>query len=91
MTKERVEVIGAGRSAVIDDFRLLELDGARVGRRSRRDKGHPSAVAAAFRFFRAGGEPPIPYARLLETTQATLVARDALASGDAAPRQVRLI
>ena len=88
--KERVEVIGADRSAVIDDFRVLELDGARVEWRTRRDKGHPSTVAAAFRFFRAGGEPPIPYARLVETTQATLVARDALARGDAAPQQVRL-
>ena len=90
MTKERVEVIGAGRSAVIDDFRLLELDGGRVGRRSRRDKGHESAVAAAFRFFRAGGEPPIPYAQLVETTRATLLARAALARGDGAPQQVRL-
>jgi predicted dehydrogenase/threonine dehydrogenase-like Zn-dependent dehydrogenase len=90
MTKERVEVIGAGRSAVIDDFRVLELDGSRVGRRSRRDKGHASAVAAAFRFFRAGGEPPIPYARLVETTRATLVARAALVQGDCAPQRVHL-
>ena len=90
MTKERVEVIGAGRSAVIDDFRLLELDGARVGRRARRDKGHPAIVAAAFRFFRAGGEPPIPYVRIVETTSATLLARAALGRGDGAPQKVRL-
>lgn len=89
MTKERVEVIGAGRSAVIDDFRSLELDGSSRGRRGRRDKGHAAAVAAAFRFFRDGGEPPVPYDRLVETTRATLVARAALASGDSSPQRVR--
>jgi predicted dehydrogenase/threonine dehydrogenase-like Zn-dependent dehydrogenase len=88
MSKERVEVIGSGRSAVIDDFRRVELDGRRRSGRSRRDKGHADAVAAAFRFFREGGEPPVPYERMLETTRATFVARGALAAGDTAPRPV---
>lgn len=86
MPKERLEIIGAGRGAVLDDFRRVETYGS--GRRSRlpavpqRDKGHGAMLAAALRFFRDGGEPPIPYERLLETTEATLIARRALADGD---------
>jgi predicted dehydrogenase/threonine dehydrogenase-like Zn-dependent dehydrogenase len=88
MSKERIEVIGAGRSATLDDFRALELDGKSVTRRGKRDKGHAAAMAAAFAYFRNGGAPPIPYERLLETTKTTLIARDALASDDDLPRQV---
>ena len=88
MTKERVEVLGGGKSATLDDFRSLELDGKLVGRRGKRDKGHAAAVAAAFAFFRDGGTPPIAYDCLIETTRATLIARDALASGDERPQPV---
>jgi hypothetical protein len=35
-------------------------------------------LQAGFEFFRNGGDPPIPYDRLIETTRATLLARDAL-------------
>jgi polar amino acid transport system substrate-binding protein len=88
MRKERLEVLGGGRSAAIDDFRGVELhpSKARVPNplaRSR-NKGHRAIIEAAVRFFREGGEPPIPYARLLETTRATLVARRSCASGTTA-------
>jgi predicted dehydrogenase len=84
MAKERVEVLGAGRSAVIDDFRRVMLHESR-GRLPRpggvtKDKGHRAALEAFLGFLRAGGPPPIAYDRLLETTRATLVARDALTS-----------
>jgi len=89
MAKERIEVIGGGRSAVIDDFRRVELRGggglgrSRLRRRlpARRDKGHATLLGEAMRFFAEGGTAPIPYPRLFETTRATLVARDALARG----------
>ena len=90
MPKERVELLGGGRSTVLDDFRHSD---AYVGRRRERgrrlagqDKGHGSTLEAAMRFFADGGEPPIPYRRLFETTRATLLARDALSAGDSAPR-----
>jgi len=94
MAKERVEVMGDGRSAVIDDFRRVELLGGRAWRRfkrtnrsilPRRDKGHGALLSEAFGFFRDGGEPPIPYRRLVETTKATLLARDALSAGRRGP------
>lgn len=83
MYKERVELIGSGRSAVIDDFRRLELNGRR--RRSSRGKGHRELLTAAVEFFRDGGSPPIPYERMLETTEITLRARTALAAGSTSP------
>ena len=88
MAKERIEVHGGGRSAVIDDFRAHRLYGDARGGLIRtpsalatQDKGHGAALDAALEFFRAGGDPPVPYARLLETTRVTLMARDALAGG----------
>jgi hypothetical protein len=83
MAKERIEVLGAGRSAVIDDFRRVQLHGGR-GRAApavalSKDKGHRGALERFLAFAGTGGEPPIPYERLLETTRATLIARAALA------------
>jgi predicted dehydrogenase/threonine dehydrogenase-like Zn-dependent dehydrogenase len=89
LAKERVEVLGSGRSAVIDDFRRLELFPRSGGLGERmpraRDKGHGAMLAAAARFFRDGGAPPVPYERLVATTRATLAARAALGRGERAP------
>jgi predicted dehydrogenase/threonine dehydrogenase-like Zn-dependent dehydrogenase len=81
LEKERIEAFRGGRAAVIDDFRRVRLFPRRLGKRlqsRRQGKGHSELVRASFRFFQDGGVPPIPYDRLLETTRATLVARDAL-------------
>ena len=90
--KERIEVIGAGRTGLIDDFKRPEL----YSRRSlpqppglRRDKGHAAILEAALRFFGEGGQPPVPYERIIETTRVTLVAREALVAGDSSPRSIR--
>jgi predicted dehydrogenase len=85
MPKERIEIIGAGKSLVIEDFRRLVRHGARP--RFRRptiaqDKGHAALLGSALAFFREGGTPPIPYAELLATSRACLVARDLLERGD---------
>ena len=93
MAKERIEVLGAGRSAVIDDFRRVRLHGEKAGRpalpeRPVKDKGHEAALRRFLAFASRGGEPPIPYERLIETTQATLIARDALAAGITGPQPI---
>ncbi|HEV2075227.1 MAG TPA: Gfo/Idh/MocA family oxidoreductase, partial [Thermoleophilaceae bacterium] len=89
MPKERVEVLGGGRSAVIDDFRRVERFPSKrqlVPTPPRRtDKGHGALLEQALRFFREGGPPPVPYERILETTEATLMARDALDAGRREP------
>lgn len=85
LAKERLEVFRGGRAAVIDDFRKVRLYPGRTGRgrfaSGRQDKGHADIVRASFEFFQHGGEPPIPYDRLVETTRAMLAARDALHRG----------
>jgi predicted dehydrogenase/threonine dehydrogenase-like Zn-dependent dehydrogenase len=93
MAKERVEVLGAGRSAVIDDFRRVRLYTARPGRpsvpaRPVKDKGHEALLRRFLDLASAGGVPPIPYARLVETTRITLIARDALATGTTEPQRL---
>ncbi len=83
--KERVEVFGGGRVAVLDDFRALEL--VHAGRRQvsrerlRQDKGHQAAWEAFLSAIRAGGPAPIPYEQLLGVTRATFAAVESLRSG----------
>ena len=85
--KERVEVFGGGRAAVLDDFRRLELAGGgrrRVIRsRWKQDKGHRELWAAFVDAIRSGGQPPIPYADLIAVARATLAAVESLHSGEA--------
>lgn len=89
LPKERLEVFGGGRAAVLDDFRRLEL--ASGGRRDvmrsllRQDKGHRALWQAFAAAVAAGGPPPIPVGELLAVSQATLAARDSLRLGQALP------
>jgi len=83
--KERVEALGGGRVAVLDDFRVLETAAGgrrRVWRsRLRQDKGHAAELAAFVHAVRTGGPMPIPFTSLIRTTLATLRIIDALRSG----------
>jgi len=85
--KERVEVFGGGRAAVLDDFRRLEMvDGSRrrtAGSRLRPDKGHAGLWSAFLTAVAQGGEPPIPYGELLAVAEATLAAAESLRRGAA--------
>ena len=80
--KEKVEVFCAGRVAVLDDFRSLELakDGHRriVRDRFSQNKGHRAAWKSFLDAVRAGGPPPIPYSTLIGVTRATFQAAEAL-------------
>ena len=53
-----------------------------------KDKGHQALFERFLAFARDGGEPPIPYASLLETTMATLGAREALRAAPGVPRRL---
>jgi predicted dehydrogenase len=73
--KERIEVFGGERVAVLDDFRTLEC--WRAGRRrtwsSRwgQDKGHRQVWNAFIRAIADGGPAPIPADELFASTRAT--------------------
>ena len=87
--KERVEVFSAGRVAVLDDFRSLEL--VQNGRRKvfhsrlRQDKGHGLEWQAFVDAIRAGGPAPIPYDQLFGVMNATFAALEALRTGKKIP------
>ncbi len=78
LSKERLEVHTAGRSAILDDFRELQLwtGGSKKILRSllRQDKGHKAAWQAFVQAVREGDNPSIPYDQLYASSQASLQA-----------------
>lgn len=75
--KERVEVLGGGRLAVIDDFRevITSVDG-RTERTAlgEQDKGHNAEVDVFARRIKEGGEAPIPWPEIRATSIAAILA-----------------
>jgi len=85
-SKERIEVLAGGRSAVIDDFKRTTLGGSGTsrtigGRFARQDKGHASELAAFARALVTGGPSPVPFASAVNTTRATFAVLASLESG----------
>lgn len=84
-SKERLEVFGGGATAVLDDFRRLEL--VRNGRKEtvhsrwRQDKGHVGEWAAFVRSLQPGTAPAIRFDELVCSTLATLRIEESLAIG----------
>jgi predicted dehydrogenase/threonine dehydrogenase-like Zn-dependent dehydrogenase len=84
-SKERLEIFGGGGSAVLEDFRLLEM--VRGGRRTilrsrfRHDKGHRAEWQAFAQAIQNGSESPIPFDAIVSSTLATFRAVDARCSG----------
>ncbi len=81
--KERIEVIGAGVIAVLDDFRRLEIHrgGKSSGARAlSQDKGHAAAIAAFVAAAR-GGAPAIPLDEIEAASRATLACARSLRTG----------
>ena len=84
-SKERIEVFGGGATAVLEDFRKLEL--VRHGRkqtfrsRFRQDKGHRAEWEALSQAITSGGPSPIPFEHIVASTVATLGIVESLALG----------
>ena len=84
-SKERVEVLGGGAVAVLEDFRRLEL--VRHGRKQtlrslfRQDKGHRGELEAFAAAIGGRGEFPIPLEEIVSTTLATLRAVESRSLG----------
>jgi predicted dehydrogenase len=85
MPKEQLEVFGAGRSAVLDNFQKVILFSGR-GKSVKRcsGKGHHEEVIAFLNGIQRG-ECPIPMASQLATTLATIKAMKALSSNQTEP------
>lgn len=82
--KERLEVIGGGAVAVLDDFRALTVTHRGRSERFRtwgRDKGHAAELVATVTALRAGLAEPIPFAESVGGMRATFAIRRSLATG----------
>jgi predicted dehydrogenase len=83
LPKERVEAFGGGLSAVLDDFRRLEL--YRGGRRAlvkhRQDKGHRAELAHFVKVVRGQSEA-LDVDSYLISTRATLALAESLRTGN---------
>jgi predicted dehydrogenase len=82
--KERVEVIGGGRVAVIDDFRSVTTCAGgrtRTRRLGSQDKGHRAEIVAFVDALTRGGDWPIPWADLRAVSLASILAVRSLREG----------
>jgi predicted dehydrogenase/threonine dehydrogenase-like Zn-dependent dehydrogenase len=89
--KERIEVFGGGKTAVLDDFCRLEMwgDGKRkVTKRLSQDKGFDQELSAFIQAARSGDQMPIAWRSLVLTTLTTFRIEEALGSGK--PRKIDL-
>jgi predicted dehydrogenase len=83
--KERLEVLGHGQLAVLDDFRSLEMSagGKRSYARSMgQDKGHGGEAGAFVEAVARGDKSPISLDSLCATSLATFAIEDAIHSGE---------
>jgi len=83
LPKERIEVFTQSRTAVLDDYRSLELfgDGRPQKRREKtQDKGHAREIAA-FLDGATRGRQPVPLAELANVSLATLAIVESLRTG----------
>jgi predicted dehydrogenase/threonine dehydrogenase-like Zn-dependent dehydrogenase len=84
LAKERVEIFGAGRTFVIEDFRAAtKFVGGREEKSRLRasDKGQAEEVRAVCAMITEGTPAPIPLAELAATTRATFRILDSLRTG----------
>jgi len=83
-SKERIEVFGGGKTAVIDDFR--QADGWSGGKQKRlwkgsQDKGHTAEIVAFVKSIQQGQQPPISWEELRATSVASILAVRSLRDG----------
>ena len=94
-SKERLEIFGGGATAVLEDFRRLEL--VRNGRKKtihsrwRQDKGHAAEWASFITSLQRAAAPAISFEDILCSTLATLHIEQSLTTGRAAPVDTAVI
>jgi predicted dehydrogenase len=84
LSKERVEVLGNGKSLTMDDYveTIFYAGGVRKSFRSRRqDKGFEGEMSSFVRALLRGGEPPIAWTELESVTRTCLAAAGSLREG----------
>lgn len=83
-SKERLEVYGEEKIAVLDDFRVLEItqkDRTRRTRSTNQDKGQALQIAETIKSIRTRGSAPIPFHALVADMKVLFAARQSLITG----------
>ena len=80
VAKEYFEAFCASSIARIDDFKTLSLsrNGKTETLKSRQDKGHRREMEVTVAAMKQGKEAPIPFAELMEVTEATFAIEEAI-------------
>lgn len=84
LPKERVEVFGGGRAAVLEDYRELTVWSGERASRTRsmaQKKGFDEEIALFLQACRDGGPAPVPIDSLVATTRATFALEQSLRCG----------
>lgn len=81
--KERIELFGAGKVLVIDNWRRLKGYGAPSSGflPERQDKGHDAQFVAIAALMRQGGDAIVPFDQLYNTSMATFAILDSINEG----------
>jgi len=83
VAKERLEVFCDGEDYILDDYKSLVRgsDGTVLWQSSETDKGHFEEFSRFGDAIAGGGQSPIPFAELVETTAVALHVQDLLQNG----------
>jgi predicted dehydrogenase/threonine dehydrogenase-like Zn-dependent dehydrogenase len=85
LPKEHIEIFGALKAAVCEDFRVMRFYAAGSGRTRRlwrQDKGHKAEISAFLKSLQYGGRPPIEFESLRTTTLASFAIEESLLKGE---------
>lgn len=84
LPKERLEVFGDGEAYVLDDYRSLVRcsDGAVLWQANEVDKGHREGLSRFGDAIATGGDAPIPFDELVETSAVALRVQDLILGRD---------
>lgn len=83
LAKEYIEVHRAGVTAILSDFKELQVQGSGRAHRQRlfnQDKGQATMLSEFLQAVKAGTGSPIPFEDLAATTRATFLAMESLAT-----------
>jgi len=82
-SKERIEVHSQERSLVLDNWRTLTGFGFKgfSRQKAKQNKGHGEQFRTLISRLKSGGEAPIPFEEIVNTTRATFAAIDSLRKG----------
>jgi len=71
--KEYVELHWGGNTAILDDFRSLDIiGGQKLSQSSKQDKGHLNALQTFYQSMKSGISFPTPWDQLVETSRACI-------------------